>query len=130
MKKYKIIENQFPTGISTSILNKDTGIICPQCKGNKEYDQFLKDVKEQGIDIVEGEDVVTVVTEEYATARRKAYGAIEDQLDKIYHKGLDVWKSDILAIKDAIPKTQEYVTSISVKSVPDWVQTEADNYSP
>ena len=130
MKKYKIIENEFPTGISTSILNKDTGIICPQCKGNKEYDQFLKDVKEQGIDIVEGEDVVTVVTEEYATARKKAYGAIEDQLDKIYHKGLDVWKSDILAIKDAIPKTQEYVTSISVKSVPDWVQTEADNYSP
>ena len=130
MKKYKIIENEFPTGISTSILNKDTGIICPQCKGNKEYDQFLKDVKEQGIDIVEGEDVVTVVTEEYATARKKAYGPIEDQLDKIYHKGLDVWKSDILAIKDAIPKTQEYVTSISVKSVPDWVQTEADKYSP
>ena len=130
MANYKILENPTPNGISTSILNKDTGIICPQCKGNKEYDQFLKDVKEQGIDIVEGEDVVTVVTEEYATARRKAYGPIEDQLDKIYHKGLDVWKSDILAIKDAIPKTQEYVTSISVKSVPDWVQTEADNYSP
>ena len=51
-------------------------------------------------------------------------------MDKIYHKGLDVWKSDILAIKDAIPKTQEYVTSISVKSVPDWVQTEVDKYSP
>ena len=130
MKKYKIIEIELPTGISTSILNKDTGVICPQCRGNKEYDQFLKDLKEQGIDIVEGEDVVTVVTEEYATARRKAYGTIEDQLDKIYHKGLDVWKSDILAIKDAIPKTQEYVTSISVKSVPDWVQTEADKYSP
>tara|TARA_Y100000356_G_C11192698_1_gene253070 strand:+ start:284 stop:676 length:393 start_codon:yes stop_codon:yes gene_type:complete len=130
MKKYKIIENPTPNGICTSILNKDTGVICPQCKGNKEYDQFIRDVKEQGIDIVEGEDVVTVVTEEYATARKKAYGAIEDQLDKIYHKGLDVWKSDILAIKDAIPKTQEYVTSISVKSVPDWVQTEADNYSP
>ena len=51
----------------------------------KEYDQFLKDVKEQGIDIVEGEDVVTVVTEDYAVARRKAYGPIEDQLNKIYH---------------------------------------------
>ena len=130
MKKYKIIENPTPNGICTSILNKDTGVICPQCRGNKEYDQFIRDVKEQGIDIVEGEDVVTVVTEEYATARRKAYGPIEDQLDKIYHKGLDVWKSDILAIKDAIPKTQEYATSISVKSVPDWVQTEADAYSP
>ena len=130
MKKYKIIENPTPNGICTSILNKDTGVICPQCKGNKEYDQFIRDVKEQGIDIVEGEDVVTVVTEEYATARRKAYGPIEDQLDKIYHKGLDVWKSDILAIKDAIPKTQEYVTSISVKSLPDWVQSEADKYSP
>ncbi len=130
MANYKILENPTPNGICTSILNKDTGVICPHCKENTEYNQFIRDVKEQGIGIVEGEDDVTVVTEDYAVARRKAYGPIEDQLDKIYHKGLDVWKSDILAIKDAIPKTQEYVTSISVKSVPDWVQSEADAYSP
>ena len=113
-----------------TILRKSDGAFIPKDTGNRDYQQFLQDVKEQGIGIVEGEDDVTVVTEDYAVARRKAYGPIEDQLDKIYHKGLDVWKSDILAIKDAIPKTQEYVTSISVKSVPDWVQSESDAYSP
>ena len=124
--KYKIKT----TSDGDVIVRLDRNLGIPRDNDNRYYRKFLQDVKEQGIDIVEGEDVVTVVTEEYATARRKAYGAIEDQLDKIYHKGLDVWKSDILAIKDAIPKTQEYVTSISVKSVPDWVQSEADKYSP
>jgi len=45
-------------------------------------------------------------------------------LDKIYHKGIDVWKSDILAIKDAIPRSQQRTTSVG--SVPDWVQTEVN----
>jgi hypothetical protein len=93
---------------------------------NIDYRRFLKDVKEQGLSIVEGPDVL--VEEDYAVARKKAYGPIEDQLDKIYHKGLDVWKSDILAIKDAIPRTQERTTSVG--PVPDWVQTEADAYTP
>ena len=93
---------------------------------NIDYQQFLQDIKEQGIDIVEGPDVL--VKQDYAIARKIAYGPIEDQLDKIYHKGLDVWKRDILAIKDAIPKTQERTTSVG--SVPDWVQTEADAYTP
>ena len=124
---YKIIISDLG---DESIKRISDGAFIPRYSDNTDYQQFLKDVKEQGIDIVEGADVVTVVTEDYAIARKKAYGTIEDQLDKIYHKGLDAWKSDILAIKDAIPKTQEYVTSISVKSVPDWVQTEADKYSP
>ena len=94
--------------------------------GSRGWQKFLKDVKEQGIGIVEGPDVL--VTEDYAVARRKAYGPIEDQLDKIYHKGLDVWKRDILAIKDEIPRSQERTTSVG--PVPDWVQTEADAYSP
>ena len=57
MANYKILETQFPTGISTSILNKDTGVICPHCKENTEYNQFIRDVKEQGIGIVEGPTV-------------------------------------------------------------------------
>jgi len=36
--------------------------------------------------------------------RRAAYPSIEDQLDKIYHEGLDAWKADIKAVKDANPK--------------------------
>ena len=128
MAKYKLKLFNFDGLESHAILNTELNCCIPKDLDNADYQQFLKDVKEQGLSVVEGPDIL--VKEDYATARRKAYGSIEDQLDKIYHKGLDVWKSDILAIKDAIPKTQEYVASISVKSVPDWVQTEADAYSP
>jgi len=40
----------------------------------------------------------------YSNKRAAAYPSIEDQLDKIYHEGLDAWKADIKAIKDANPK--------------------------
>ena len=36
--------------------------------------------------------------------RRKAYPRIVDQLDDIYHNGIDGWKTAIKAIKDANPK--------------------------
>ena len=121
MANYKILETQFPTGISTSILNKDTGVICPQCKENREYDQFLRDVKEQGLSIVEGSDITT---ESYATLRRKEYPSLEDQLDKIYHSTLTAWKEDIKAIKDKYPKT--ITGGSTVGDVPSWVQTEVD----
>ena len=121
---YKII--QHTDGHEDQVYRKlDRGFI-PKCSDNTDYQQFLQDVKEQGLGIVEGPEVV--VKEDYAIARKKAYGPIEDQLDKIYHKGLDVWKSDILAIKDAIPKSQERTTSVG--PVPDWVQIEADAYTP
>ena len=40
----------------------------------------------------------------YANKRSAAYPSIEDQLDKIFHDGLDAWKSQIQAVKDANPK--------------------------
>lgn len=53
-------------------------------------------------------DVALSETESAATLyifqRRDAYPSIEDQLDKIYHEGLDAWKAEIKAIKDAHPK--------------------------
>ncbi len=36
--------------------------------------------------------------------RRKDYGAIVDQLDEIYHDGLDSWKTRIASIKTKYPK--------------------------
>jgi hypothetical protein len=110
----------------TTIKRLSDGVFIPKDDSNRDYQRFVKDVKEHGLSIVEGPDIV--VKEDYATARRKAYGSIQDQLDKIYHKGLDAWKSDILAIKDAIPRSQERTTTVG--SVPDWVQTEVDKYSP
>ena len=41
----------------------------------------------------------------YRSKRRAEYPNIEEQLDKIYHSGIDAWKTDIKAIKDKYPKS-------------------------
>ena len=41
----------------------------------------------------------------YKSKRRAEYPTIADQLDKIYHSGIDAWKTDIKAIKDKYPKS-------------------------
>ena len=41
---------------------------------------------------------------DYISKRINEYPLIEDQLDKIFHSGIDAWKSDIQAIKDKYPK--------------------------
>ena len=37
--------------------------------------------------------------------RRKEYPSIVDQLDDIYHNGVDGWKETIKAVKDKYPKS-------------------------
>ena len=43
----------------------------------------------------------------YQRDRAEAYPSWQDQLDKIYHSGIDAWQADIKAIKDKYPKPQE-----------------------
>ena len=40
----------------------------------------------------------------YKSKRRAEYPPIEEQLDKIYHSGVNAWKADIKAIKAKYPK--------------------------
>ena len=40
----------------------------------------------------------------YQRDRASKYPSIPDQLDKIYHEGIDEWKKVIKAVKDANPK--------------------------
>ena len=41
---------------------------------------------------------------EYQRQRATAYPSIADQLDKIYHEGIDAWKAQIAAVKQEYPK--------------------------
>jgi len=41
---------------------------------------------------------------EYQRDRQVAYPSIEDQLDEIYHNGIDSWKTKIKTVKDKYPK--------------------------
>ena len=45
-----------------------------------------------------------VAAHAYKESRAAAYPSIEDQLDDIYHNGIDAWKANILAVKKTHPK--------------------------
>ena len=42
--------------------------------------------------------------EQYKFDRAAAYPSIPDQLDTIYHSGIDAWKATITAVKEEFPK--------------------------
>lgn len=52
--------------------------------------------------------IAEIATEEaangYKRQRAKEYPSIEDQLDDIYHNGIDAWKATIKTTKDKYPK--------------------------
>ena len=96
----------------------------PLDPANSDYQQFIKDVAEQGIGIVEGPDVIEP---SYSELRTSEYPPITDQLDKIYHSGVTAWKTQIKEIKDKYPKTITGDTTIG--EVPAWVQEAADNWT-
>ena len=112
---YKIIKDP----IGETIFRKEDNVIIPIDSGNRDYQQFVDDINNNGIGIVEGADYVGVTT--YTEARRAEYPPLEEQLDKIYHSGIDAWKADIKVIKDKYPKTQVGITSI--EPIPEWVKT-------
>ena len=108
-KMYKFIDD-------TTIKRLSDGAFIPVDEGNLDYKQFKADVAGIGITCVEGVDTVT--TSDYKDLRIAEYPPLEDQLDKIYHSGVDAWKIDIKAIKDKYPKTQVGVTTTVI---PHWV---------
>ena len=111
--KYKIRNS----GGVEDILNLELNIAIPRDSGNRDFQQFKADVVGIGTSCVEGADYVGVTS--YTDARKAEYPPLEEQLDKIYHSGVDAWKADIKAIKDKYPKTQVGVTTVA--DLPDWV---------
>ena len=112
-------------GNSHSITKNDGNLIINFTRNlaNRDYQQFIQDVAEQGFDIVEGADVVQP---SYADLRREDYPPIEEQLDKIYHSGVNAWKAQIKEIKDRHPKGITGRTDIA--PLPDWLYTAVENY--
>ena len=55
----------------------------------------------------------------YQEKRKLEYPDWGDQLDQIYHSGIEAWRTDITKIKDKYPKSQVGVTSIS--PLPQWI---------
>ena len=61
---------------------------------------------------------------EYQRKRKPEYPKIEDQLDLLYHKGIDGWKEEIQKVKDKYPKpvveavVEEPVVEEPIEEVP------------
>jgi len=114
---YKLYKSENTYSLQTG------GTSIPVDPANSDYQQFIKDVAEQGYDIVEGPDVVQP---SYAELRAPEYPPIADQLDKIYHSGVAAWKAEIKEIKDKYPKAITGRTDIA--PLPEWLYAAVDNY--
>ena len=113
-------------GPSFQHIEKFSGGIIPIDEANSDYQQFIQDVAEQGIEIVEGPDIIEP---DYATLRQQEYPSREAQLDMMYWdkvNGTTTWEDTIQAIKDKYPKTITGGTTIG--EVPAWVQEAVDAY--
>ena len=68
-------------------------------RGDVAYDKDGNEVSYDA-DAVQAE----IDANEYKEQRLKEYPSIPEQLDKIYHDGIDAWKVVIKATKDKYPK--------------------------
>ena len=123
MTMYKII------GENNNIIrtvNSDGSISCFQ-EGSPTYQQFIQDVAEQGIEIIEGPDIREP---DYTELRAAEYPTLQEQEDMKYWdeiNGTTVWRDTITAIKEKYPKTITGGTTVG--EVPAWVQEAADNWT-
>ena len=62
----------------------------------------ITDAEVEAIRIQQAQDAQDALT--YAQKRAAAYPSIADQLDLLYHGGLDAWKAAITAVKEEFPK--------------------------
>ena len=104
----------------TSITRLSDNASIPVAEGNRDYQQFLQDVKSKGISIVEGEDVIAP---DYVALRTgvDGYAPTGEQLGMIAD---GTQKAHVDAVKVLFPKTITGGTTVA--NVPDWVKTESD----
>ena len=127
---YKIQKDPFD-GSDNIILRKSDGALIPKDHDNTDYQKFIQDVKDQGIGIVEGADIVTP---DYKAERQNEYPPIGEQLDQLYwdlkNGRLDTgdWIQNITKIKLKHSKSNTGTTSIG--ELPQWVITEGTGNFP
>jgi len=107
---------------SYSIQRLSDNACVPRDDGNRDYQQFLQDVKVNTTSIVAGEDVISP---DYVALRTgvDGYASTGDQLGMIA-AGDGSHATHVASVKTAFPKSN--TGSTTVADVPSWVQTAAD----
>tara|TARA_R100001440_G_scaffold1275_1_gene4263 strand:- start:1970 stop:2245 length:276 start_codon:yes stop_codon:yes gene_type:complete len=72
--------------------------------GNNQNDIIAKDINGDEVTIDWTQVNGWTDSEQYKLDRKKEYPSIEDQLDHIYHNGINSWKATIKTTKDKYPK--------------------------
>ena len=106
--------------LDESIKRAEDGVFIPTDPSNRDYQQFLQDVKSEGISIVEGADVVEP---DYVALRtgEDGYASVTEQLGM---QTDGTWDTHVAEVKAKFPKTITGGTTIA--DVPAWVQEAAD----
>ena len=121
MKLYKIEASNFKTffGTPEEPIERDVRIIAqtPNCDAflflsNTTYDDDnveLLDTAPSGFDFTYCQEWGLTVNDDVVDRviidlRKKSYPTWQDQLDDIYHNGIDAWKATIKVTKDKYPK--------------------------
>ena len=81
-------------------------VVTMQDEGNQILDADGKSitVEQSKIDAARAQIDAEYKNNEYQRQRAEEYPSVVDQLDDIYHNGIDAWKATIKATKDKYPK--------------------------
>lgn len=69
-------------------------------------EQWNSDQPQPTVAEIKAADAEWHLQNDHKFARAAEYPPLAEQLDKIYHEGIDAWKADIKAIKDKYPKPE------------------------
>jgi|TARA_R110002049_G_C8999999_1_gene549760 hypothetical protein len=88
---------------SDAIISLDTN--CKFSVKNNDVVTFADDTYDNPTDAEINAEVTRLqAIEDYQAPRRAEYPSIANQLDDIYHNGIDAWKATIKTTKDKYPK--------------------------
>ena len=96
MDKDKAIRNKYPTVVT---INVSDGVTQAWDK-DKNVVELNNSLITQEMDKLQTE----YNAQDYARKRANEYPSMADQLDDIYHNGIDAWKATIKVTKDKYPK--------------------------
>ncbi|MCP3943906.1 MAG: hypothetical protein GY710_20835 [Desulfobacteraceae bacterium] len=96
----------------------------PKAPGNKDYNQFIADIKAHGTDIVEGADIIEP---DYIALRTgpEGYAPTSEQLDILTKQGVEALQAVNNAVKEKYPKT--ITGGVSIAPLPDWILNESNS---
>jgi hypothetical protein len=90
--------------IMDAILNTHPSVVTLRSGDAFDKDENLVTIDQALVDIEITRLQTEYDTAQYARDRAQAYPPMADQLDDIFHNGVDGWKATIQAVKDAHPK--------------------------